>query len=297
MGLIQAQASVLRRGLPMRTHWVALLVLGVLCWPSRSEGDYPEDEADDLDQDIEEESLSAEQLRSLHAKLDGNGDGKLSLHEVLQYAEVMGKAIANKDIGSIMEEIDTSKDGRLTLEEHLTDVHNQADGGDEEEMKELDHRKKVETAKFAAADTNGDEFLDKDELAGLFYPETHEAVLSVTSAETMRQKDLNGDGKLTPKEFWEAEDADGDDGELSDEEIMDFQKLDLNGDGSLDQDELRMWDSGKFHTEEAMKKLFEIADKDHDLHVTADELADAREQIASSDAQYHLIEWAEHHEL
>merc|ERR1712151_973811 len=164
-------------------------------------------------------------------------------------------------------------------------------------MGELENRKKVETAKFAAADANGDEFLDKEELSGLFYPETHDAVLSVTVLETMRQKDVGNDGKLTPKEFWEAEDSDGDDGELSDEENMDFAKLDTNNDGTLDLHELRAWDSGKFHTEEAMKKLFEIADKDHDMHVTADELADAREQIASSDAQYHLIEWAEHHEL
>jgi Ca2+-binding EF-hand superfamily protein len=273
-----------------------LLILVALSLPSSSQGGEEEPD-DDLDQDIEEESLSAEQLRSLHAKLDSNGDGKVSLQEVLQYAQAMGKAIANKDIGSIMEELDTSKDGRLTLEEHLADVYNQADGGDEEEMKELEQRKQVETAKFAAADTNGDEFLDKDELAGLFYPETHEAVLSVTVAETMRQKDANNDGKLSPKEFWEAEDFEGDDGELSDEEHMDFRKLDINGDGAIDLVEMRAWDSGKFHTEEAMKKLFEIADKDHDMHVTADELADAREQIASSDAQYHLIEWAEHHEL
>merc|ERR1712228_829302 len=109
------------------------------------------------------------------------------------------------DIGAILEEIDTSKDGKLTLEEHLNDIHKQADGGDEEEMKELEQRKKVEGAKFRAADLNGDEVLDLSELPALFYPETQEAVLSVTVAETMRQKDVNGDGKLTPKEFFEGD--------------------------------------------------------------------------------------------
>jgi len=249
------------------------------------------------DQDIEEDTLTADQLRKLHAKFDGNGDGRVSLSEVMAFAENVGKAIAGKDIGAILEEIDTSKDGKLSLDEHINDIHNQADGGDEAEMKELEHRKGVETAKFKAADTNRDGFLDKTELPALFYPETHEGVLDVTVAETMRQKDLNHDGKLTPKEFWESDQMDGDDADLSDEEKADFARLDTNGDGALDQRELRSWESGRFHTEDAIKKLFDASDKDSDLHLTADELAQARDQIAASDAQYHLIEWAEHHEL
>jgi len=272
--------------------WVAALAMfAFLVWGNE------EGEIDYDDQDIEEESLTAEQLVGLHGKFDQDGNGKVSLHEVMKFAEVVGKAIASKDITAIMEEIDTSKDGKLTLEEHLNDLHNQADGGDEEEMKELEMRKKVESAKFTAADVNGDQVLDHKEVPALFYPETHEGVLLVSVAETMRQKDTNGDGKLTPMEFWEADASEGDDGELSEEEKEDFQKLDLNGDGTLNMDELSAWESGKFHTEQAMKKLFDIADQDNDMHLTVDELAKAREQISISDAQYHLIEWAEHHEL
>eukprot|EP00443_Scrippsiella_acuminata_P010805 CAMPEP_0115288270 /NCGR_PEP_ID=MMETSP0270-20121206/62887_1 /TAXON_ID=71861 /ORGANISM="Scrippsiella trochoidea, Strain CCMP3099" /LENGTH=276 /DNA_ID=CAMNT_0002705373 /DNA_START=70 /DNA_END=900 /DNA_ORIENTATION=- len=274
----------------MASWVVALAMFAFLVWGQEGEVDYD-------DQDIEEESLTAEQLVGLHKKFDQDGNGKVSLQEVMKFAEVMGKAIASKDITAILEEIDTSKDGKLTLEEHLNDIHNQADGGDEEEMKELEERKKVEAAKFAAADVNGDKVLDIEEIPALFYPETHEGVLSVSVAETMRQKDTNGDGKLTAKEFWEADAETGDEGELSEEENADFQKLDLNGDGVLNMDELSAWESGRFHTEQAMKKLFEIADQDNDMHVTADELAKAREQISISDAQYHLIEWSEHHEL
>merc|ERR1712066_433646 len=166
------------------------------------------------------------------------------------------------------------------------------DGGDEEELKELEARKKVESQKFAAADANGDNFLDQSEVPALFYPETHDGVLAVTVAESLRQKDLNSDGKLTVREFWEADAAEGDEDELSEEEKNDFEKLDINGDGFLDMDELRAWESGKFHTEQAMKYLFDIADKDNDMHITADELANAREQIPSSDARYHLAEWS-----
>lgn len=252
------------------------------------------DDAED-DQDIEEESLTVEQLQQLHGKFDKDGNGKVSMSEVMSHADVMGVEIAGRDIGAILEEIDTSKDGKLSLEEHLSDIHNQADGGDEEEMKELEERKQVEARKFAAADVNGDGVLDAGEVPALFYPETHDGVLAVTVAETMKQKDRDNDGKLSAIEFWEV--GDEEDNELSEEENEDFRKLDLNGNGFLDLDELRSWESGRFHTEEAMKKMFELADKDNDMHVSLAELMEAREPISVSDAQYHLIEWAEHHEL
>lgn len=247
------------------------------------------------DQDIEEDFLKPEQLRSLHAKFDENRDGKVSLQEVTRFAMAMGREIAAKDSEPILQEIDTNKDNKLSLEEHLADIHNQADGGDEEELKELEARKALEAAKHKAADRNGDGVLDGDELPALFYPETMNEVLIVTVQATMRQKDLDGDGKLTPVEFWEAHEPEGD--ELSEEEKADFVKLDANQDGFLQIEELQDWESGMFHTAEAMKKMIEIADKDGDMHITADELANAAEEIAISDSQYHLIEWVEHNEL
>lgn len=279
-------------------RWAFLAVLASWLLVARCQPDDaadPYDEGDYDNQDIQEESLTPEQMTALHGKMDLNGDGKASLAEVMSFAEGVGAAIAAKDIHAILEEIDTSKDGKLTLQEHLSDIHNQADGGDEEEIKEMEQRKQVETAKFKAADLNGDGFLDEKEAPALFYPETHPGVLAVTVQETLRMKDKNGDGKLDAREFWEADEAE--DGDLSDEERADFAKLDTNGDGFLGQDELQAWESGRFHTEEAMKKLIELADKDNDMHLTVAELTAAREQISSSDAQYHLVEWAEHHEL
>jgi Ca2+-binding EF-hand superfamily protein len=249
---------------------------------------------DDMDID---ESLTPDQLRKLHTKLDLNGDGRASSAEVLDYANNMGVQIAKKDIGSILEEIDMDKDGALSFEEHMKDIDSQADGADDEELRELAQRKDLEAEKFKAADDNGDGKLHSHELPGLFYPETHEKVLEITVRETLGQKDLDKDGRLSPREFWEADELEGDDVDLADEEIEDFKMLDTNSDGFLNLDELRLWESGQFHTGQAMKKMFEIADKDGDGHITADELAATREALAGSDAQYHLIEWAEHHEL
>lgn len=84
---------------------------------------------------------------------------------------------------------------------------------------------------------------------------------------------------------------------MSEDERSDFKKLDTNGDGKLDLNELKGWEAGHFHTHETMQKLFELADKDNDMHITHEEFHAAREHISSSDALYHLTEWIEHHEL
>mmetsp|Transcript_156895 Transcript_156895/g.273088 ORF Transcript_156895/g.273088 Transcript_156895/m.273088 type:complete len:236 (+) Transcript_156895:64-771(+) len=235
-------------------------------------------------------------MRAMHSKIDSNGDGKISLPEIMDFAVVMRKTIAKKDIQTIIDEMDGDKDGKLSLPELLKDMEQWGEEG-EEDKAEAQKRKDHEAEKFKVADSNGDGFLDSEELPALFYPETHDGVLELTAAQTMQHKDLNGDGKLTSKEFWEGDSVDGEELKISDEEEADFQKLDTDKDGFIQLEELKAWESGHFHTEEAMKKLIELSDKDSDMHVTADEFDEARELIAGSDAQYHMMEWAEHHEL
>jgi len=225
----------------MKWFLVATLCIFLLLGTTRGQRD---------DEDIEEEMLTDEQLRALHQKFDQDGNGKVSLAEIMAFASEMGRSIAARDISAILEEIDLDKDGKLSLEEHLTDIENQAEGGDEEEKQEMRNRKRIEEDKFMAADVNQDKVLDVDEVASLFYPETHEGVLAVTVAETMRQKDRNQDGKLSPREFWEVEGT-GEDAELTEEEKQDFAKLDLNGDGVIDMSELRLWESGKSSVEDS----------------------------------------------
>mmetsp|Transcript_19454 Transcript_19454/g.61199 ORF Transcript_19454/g.61199 Transcript_19454/m.61199 type:complete len:236 (-) Transcript_19454:97-804(-) len=235
-------------------------------------------------------------MQGMHSKMDVNNDGKVSMAEVLRFSAEMRKQIAQKDVRTVLEEMDGDKDGKLSLPELLKDMDQWGEGG-EEEKKEAEGRKELEKQKFKAADANGDGLIEEKELPALFYPETHEGVLEITAKFALAQKDTNGDGMLTMKEFWEGDQVEGEELSVSDEEKADFANLDKDGNKMLDVEELKVWESGHFHTEEAMKKLFDLADKDSDMHVTAEELGAAREQIAGSDAQYHLMEWAEHSEL
>lgn len=250
----------------------------------------------DGEDEIEQDALSSETIRGVHGKIDANGNGKVSLEEIMTFSDQMRKVIAAKDIGTLLEEMDIDKDGKLSLDELMKDMEQWGDG-DEEDQKDKEERMAVEKLKFKVADSDGDGFLSNTELPALFYPETHDGVLDITAKSALKSKDRNGDGKLTSKEFWEGDVVDGEDLEISEEEQADFKHLDKNGDGFLDLQEIKAWESGRFHTEQAMKKMFELADKDSDMHLSADELDKAREQIAGTDAQYHLMEWAEHHEL
>jgi len=264
--------------------------LGLFCAAvalSRGENKVPE--ADTFEYDLD--PLTPEQMRSMHGKMDTNADGKVSMAEIMGFSDRMRKQIAAKDISDVLSEMDADKDGKLSWTELVSDMEQ---WGDDEDKKEREQRVEEERAKFRAADANGDELLDLVEMTSLFYPETHPGVLEITARTALKQKDVNGDGKLTAKEFWEGDVVESEDIAISEEEEADFRKLDLDKDGFLSVDELRHWESGRFHTEEAMKRLFELADKDNDMHLTADELNSALPQIAGIDAQYHLTEWAEH---
>eukprot|EP00927_Polykrikos_kofoidii_P061599 TRINITY_DN56431_c0_g1_i1.p1 TRINITY_DN56431_c0_g1~~TRINITY_DN56431_c0_g1_i1.p1 ORF type:complete len:281 (+),score=69.27 TRINITY_DN56431_c0_g1_i1:71-913(+) len=275
-----------------RRLWRAWFVLVVL---RLALGEEEDAEAFD-DQNVNEDSLSSDQLRRLHGHMDVDGDGGVSWSETIVHAKTATMALALKDVEIILDAIDLTKDRKLSLHEHLEDVEHQADGSDDNAM-ELEERARVETAKFRAADTNKDEHLEPHELIGLFYPETHEDVLSVVVQETMRVKDKDRDGRLSPEEFWEVNAVVGDEERVSLEETVEFGKLDQNHDGFLSSDEIRIWDSGAFHLNTAMERLFEVADLDADKRLTADELVNARSLISLEAAHDHFIEWAEHHEL
>jgi len=248
-----------------------------------------QDEADDgfpdngLDQ-----ALTVEQMLAVHSELDANGDGRASMAEALDHAQKMRLMHARMEIHKMLEKVDTDFDRKISLEELLKDPDMQSEGREEDAEKI-----------FKLADNNGDGKLDADELPSIIHPETNQAVLELMAKVNLNAKDQNKDGLLTAKEFFL--DWDSLVGEefntISGEQDADFAKLDKDLDGKLDVKELMAWESGRFRTEEAFSHLFEHADKDSDMHVTADELVNSREKIAGSDAHYHLTEYAQHNEL
>jgi len=301
---------------------VLFLLLGVR---SLETDKYEETETHDVEEGLDEDAAAFEEgeLRKMFRWFDADKDGRASLDEIMQFSMDMRQKVAAADAHTVIDEMDTDHSKTLSLQEveagvaqwdkSLDGKEVEADANEDASAKS--QRLETERAKFNEADSDKNGVLDAPEMPGYFYPETNPSVLEVMTVAAMKEKDRNGDGKLSLKEFWgvdledpkaqgdeEPEDS-GDSGATPEdsgatpEEEEDFKMLDLNKDKYLGLDELRAWESGEFHTREAMRKMIELADQDHDMHITADELVKAREKIAGMDAQYSLTEWIEQDDM
>lgn len=267
----------------------ALLAIAIVAKILQALDQEPES-MDTVDQDV----LSHEQLVKAHSLIDVNKDGKMSMQELMDFCHKTRAAYSGKDVVTVFEEMDSNKDGKLSFDEIQTSES--VESNDEAEKKEIEANHAREKAKFEAADLDRDGLLSSQEAAGLFYPELNEEVLKLIAEHSIDSKDTDKDGGLSPSEFWEG-DLSSEDGSVQEEEMKEFKSLDADGDGKLSVQELMAWESGVYHTKTAMAQLIATADKDSDGHITADELTGARESLSGTDAGYHVLEWAEHHEL
>jgi Ca2+-binding EF-hand superfamily protein len=229
--------------------------------------------------------MTAEQMRTLHKKIDTDGNGKVSILEITNFAEKMRRAIAKRELDTIIAAMDADKDGKLSLAEFLG---SRVSGPDAAEARE------AKTRDFQSVDADSDGLVDADELPALFHHYTNEKVENMLTTVAMKDKDLDNDGSLSIEEFYDNTRSEpGAALHLSPSERVTFKKLDKDGNGKLTQEELRPWESGSFSTAEAMKQLIKGADVDGDQQITADELVRARYKLAHvvSDAQMYLEDW------
>eukprot|EP00927_Polykrikos_kofoidii_P012268 TRINITY_DN15278_c0_g1_i1.p1 TRINITY_DN15278_c0_g1~~TRINITY_DN15278_c0_g1_i1.p1 ORF type:complete len:289 (+),score=56.80 TRINITY_DN15278_c0_g1_i1:37-903(+) len=256
-------------------------------------------DAADVHQDVEEEEeeyITGEQLRHLHRLMDGDNDGHVSFDEPIRYAKNIGQLIAKTDAKLLFSHIDTSEDGKISLDEHLAHLMAASvDDIDEGTPENAELLMQEEKAKFVAADVDQDQLLDSQELAGLLSPETHDGVLTAVTQASMGRMDKNGDGRLHLHEFLGMDPTDG--SMPADGQHSDFQLVDTNNDGHLSLEEVRAWESGEFFMDEAIKGMMDVADADRDKRLTADELANAVNEIHGSYAESFLLDWVQHHEL
>eukprot|EP00930_Biecheleria_cincta_P025340 TRINITY_DN1805_c0_g1_i2.p1 TRINITY_DN1805_c0_g1~~TRINITY_DN1805_c0_g1_i2.p1 ORF type:complete len:267 (-),score=94.39 TRINITY_DN1805_c0_g1_i2:42-842(-) len=245
----------------------------------------------------QEDMLTPEQFVKVHGLADANKDGKLSMQELLDFSQKTRSIAFGKDINTVLTEMDENKDGKLSFDELQASDPGGSDQMEGEEKKEEEKRMALEKMKFEAADLDRDGLLTTDELVGLFYPEQNNEVLKIISQDTLSLKDTDKDGHLSPSEFWEGDIATDEAGKIADEELKEFKLLDKDGDGRMNVEELMHWESGHHHTKAAMDQLLATADKNSDGHLTTEELTGARDELAGTDAGYHFLEWAEHHEL
>eukprot|EP00747_Dinoflagellata_sp_TGD_P169337 gnl/TRDRNA2_/TRDRNA2_198089_c0_seq1.p1 gnl/TRDRNA2_/TRDRNA2_198089_c0~~gnl/TRDRNA2_/TRDRNA2_198089_c0_seq1.p1 ORF type:complete len:271 (-),score=64.62 gnl/TRDRNA2_/TRDRNA2_198089_c0_seq1:66-878(-) len=231
--------------------------------------------------------LSSDKIRAMHALIDKNGDGTASLSEVLEHSNQVRLEIGTERVRFVLKKLDTDKDGRLTMEELLA----------KPKSKKCPSAGASHTpGQFKLFDRNEDGFLDADELPVIAYPG---AVRGQTVSAIFTPMDIDGDGMLSPQEVLNGGAADEED------ELNDFKELDTDGDGGVSLLELTVCQGSLplcvdiDRIESALGRLFGMADQDNDMHITADELVKAVQQIVGRDVEVedHLMDLSEHHEL
>jgi len=249
------------------------------------------EEGEETEEEEVEEKLTSEDLRRLHGRMDGNGDGSVSLQEILNFSHATARRKAYDEVQGLLA---SKKDGKWTLEDHLKGVEQDYEDEDPEEVKHIVEKEtKLETEKFHAADIDGDGLLERDEFVALTSPETNDLVLEVIVKDIIQRHDVDQDGKLSFKELWANE-------SLSKEEeaqqMSEFVKVDLNHDGYEDYAELMQYNrEGLMPT--TMSHLLSLIDKDHDDLLSADEFSNAESIVATHDARHHLLEWLDYYRV
>jgi len=241
-----------------------------------------------------EKSLNPDHMKVLHGKIDTNGDGKMNLDEIMAFWKLMRKDMIDKTLDVQIEMMDNDGDKKISMEELVGQYADRfSDDADEEEKLREKQVHDLEIAKFSAADKNGDGFLDREELPAAIYPEAHPEILRLMGTHALETKDKNKDGKLDANEFWETPPEE----EHTEELLADFRKLDKDASGFLDLQEIIEWETGTFHTTNAMSELFELTGRDQDTGITIEEFHEHLPNLKSTEAATHFADWAEHHEL
>lgn len=240
-------------------------------------------------------------LEAMHHKLDINGDGQLSVEELMQFA-FQGHLTSSKSKAlGILKQMDQNGDSELTFAELMQELQVHKDGGhtrtagDDAEFQQV---RAYQERRFKAADKNQNGVLDLNELPAFFFPETDPDALDKKTKEMLVNSDRDGDGKVDIKEF-QAEFATMDSSFITEYSTegsnATFASLDYDHDGELDLGELKSLTSGNFSMVRTLKEFISKADADHDGTVSVEEMTNARDDIMWTPTYFQLSQYAEPH--
>lgn len=143
---------------------------------------------------------SKRRLGVLVTKMDLNGDKFVDRHELKAWILRSFRMLSEEEAADRLEEIDTDKDGYVTWGEYLQDTYgfasmeeamNDDQSSDEEKRLVKDDQKM-----FEMADVNADRKLTAVEFTMFLSPEEFPEMLPIILEQTLRDKDLNKDGKI-----------------------------------------------------------------------------------------------------
>jgi reticulocalbin-2 len=245
-------------------------------------------EAEEFDNLPPEESKR--RLSLLVQKMDLNSDGFVDRHELKAWILRSFKKLSEEEAEDRFEDLDEDNNEKISWEEYVKDVYgmDQEDGqrrntlDDSEEMKLMEDDRQM----FHAADTDKDGSLSLDEHVRFHSPEEHPEMLPLILSQTLRDKDLNKDGRIDFQEFV------GDQAKTHDKQWLMTEKdkfdndFDKDHDGYLNHNEILSWivPSNEEVAAEEVDHLFAATDEDHDDRLSHNEIIDKYDIFVGSEA-------------
>mmetsp|Transcript_18049 Transcript_18049/g.53082 ORF Transcript_18049/g.53082 Transcript_18049/m.53082 type:complete len:271 (-) Transcript_18049:261-1073(-) len=223
------------------------------------------------------QSMSGAQMRILHAAMDEDSDGRVTIAEGAKLVRRLRTALMLRQSAPIMQTMDTDRDGYLSAEEFQADL----------EHMDVKGKRTIEDS-FDGFDTDRDGRLAAEEALPLF-----------TFLLPFQKLDTDLDGRLTLSEFQEvaaerlASAGPEERKKAAREGRTIFAGLDLDGDERVNATEHYSYHSGIWAGIAALRELLGLADSDADGQVSADELAECRfhAKFGGSAAYHHSRDW------
>ncbi|CDJ35421.1 membrane-associated calcum-binding protein, related, putative [Eimeria mitis] len=208
---------------------VAAAVSGAVCTPEASPKLSGEKLAELMQLSLSEIKNRMEIIFSL---VDANGDGVITTEEAQAWSTRLKEAMHKHQVKQEFISIDKDNDGKITLEELEVTYTDGSDPASQEAHKE-DVRKR-----FAAVDKDKSGSLSLEEVTILMDPGKDEVLMQIEVDEIMAAQDKDKDGSISLEEFLQNEG-----GTLTDPEkeelTREFSSYDKDGDGKIDEAELR----------------------------------------------------------
>jgi len=240
---------------------------------------------DDLPTDV-----AKARLRVLASKqIDKNADGFVTDTELIDWIHRSLISLDREETDERFDEMDTDKDGIVSWGEYMQEAFGVESGKETERFMDSPEDMKLmkeDRKYFGAADQDRDMALSRLEFAAFQNPEHFPHMHQVLVENTMLEKDTDGDGRISLKEFLgETYDQPNSEWYLTEKNRFDVE-YDKDRDGYLSGEEINAWLIPDIRTtaKQEAEHLIKVADTDKDGELSIDEIVDAHKAFVGSEA-------------
>lgn len=245
----------------------------------------------DLPPEAYDISVPEELMDALFKKFDLDNDTVVTKEELLKFSRRARALEARREAKETLLSVDSNKDKRISWAELGPTYEDSMAHMNEKMQADAMLDQEIAKAKFDAADEDGDGLLGPKETMEFLHPSMTGKVIGAAVAGTIKEHDKNNDGIISLEEFYYH------DGDYSESMNSTFNRMDIDGDGHLNFDELKKYETRLYLVEEAQDMIFDLADKDKDGKLTAEEFEAAKKDIAAHEDNGLLHHWGRHMEL